>query len=189
MPLQQPDQPTNERPRQMGQFWTVLGTVVGLISLIALIELSPRLSASQESPFLAGDQVPSVVVSNDGYLRVTDVNIVCFAMDMKIAGNTFGFVMVGNGSPPQKKLAPTESYTVSCAPGRFIVAPTSAISQIEVGIVAYYRPWPFTFLQCRKFFRFVGQNDGTKLNWFKQPPNDTGKKFDDFVRQTGTQFP
>jgi hypothetical protein len=128
-------------------------------------------------------------VSNDGYLRVTDVKIACFISTLNLGGNIFNFVMSGTGSPPQQVLAPTETYTVPCSPGRYISAPTSAIRHIEIGVVAYYRPWPFTFLRSRKFFRFEGKNDGTKLNWFKQPPNEIDKQFDEAMRQMGRTFP
>jgi hypothetical protein len=168
----------------------VLGILIGIIGLITLIELFPLLSASQQSPFLARDQVPSVSITNDGYFWVTDVKIACFGMNVKIGGATVGFVMSGEGSPPQAILKPTESYTVSCSDGGILIsAPTNSISQMDVGAVVYYRPWPFTFLRCRRFYRFEGRNDGVKLNWFKEPPNDTDKKFDEFVKHTGMKFP
>ena len=157
-----------------------------MIGLVALIELSPRLSATQEPPFLSGDQIPSVMITNDGYLKVTDVRVICFLFDVNIAGNSFGFMMAGNGSPAQNILEPTVSYTVSCSPGTFIRAPTQAINHVEAGIVTYYRPWPFTVLRSRKFFRFVAHNNGTTLNWFKEPPNDTmEQRFAQFVAENG----
>ena len=70
-----------------------------------------------------------------------------------------------------------------------MMAPASAIKGIDIAVVAYYRPWPFTFLRCRKFFRFEGRNDGAKLNWYKQPPGDIDQSFDAVMKAMKVEFP
>lgn len=160
-------------------------TTAGLVGLVALL---PRLSAAQQSPFISGDQIPSVTVTNDGVVRVTDVKILCFIEDMKVGGSDFHLFVGGLGAPSQNVLGPGEPYTVSCSKGVLLSAPTSTISSIDLCVVAYYRPWPFTLRRSRKFFRFVGRNDGSTLNWFKQPPGDAEEVFDKHLKAKGLQF-
>lgn len=171
----------------------LLLVILSLLGLVTLVELYPRLSASQQPPFYAEDQIPDVTVSNEGYLQVTDVRIGCFILNMKISENTFQDELMWHGSPPQKVLTATESYTVSCwSNGPAVVAPIPSISNIDLVVVTYYRPWPLTFLRFRKFFRFVGRNNGTRLYWVRQPSNGVDKEFDDSIRrfeQRGVRFP
>lgn len=174
------------RSKPMTQFWTILGIMLTAIGLIALIQLSPRLSVSQESPFRANDLMPSVKVTNEGYLRLTDVKVICFIKDLLWGhGNSFNFLLAGNGSPTQKILDPTVSYTVPfLRQGAMNISP-SVVSHIEVGVVVFYRPWPFTFFQSKKFVKFVGQNDGRTIQWFSQPPNGIEKEFNEGIARTG----
>lgn len=182
----------NNSPTNGGRFWTILGIALTAIGLVALIELSPRLSAAQMPPFLAKDAIPSIAISNDGYLQLTDVEAECFAAKMVLAGNNNVYgAMSGSGSPPKKILSPAESFTISCTGhGKtFLDSPISWISHIELDAVTYYRPWPFTFLRRRKFFKFVGENDGSKINWYKQTPDGLAQEYDELVRESRTALP
>src|SRR6267143_1614829 len=149
------------------RFVEILGLFLTALGLVSLIALSPRLSGASQSPFIAGDQIPAFEVKNDGYIQLTDVNVACYARKIKMTvaeiEDTF---TVAN--PPLQVLPKNDSLTLNCTGGSFMMAPASAIKSIDIAVVAYYRPWPFTFLRCRKFFRFEGRNDGTKVNWYKQ---------------------
>ncbi len=188
LPKQRPEQfrDGDEVQNKMSLILTILGLLIGAIGLVALY---PRLSASPQAPFFEGDQVPSFAITNDGYFRLTDIRAVCYMKKLEGLGLTINNALTEIGSPAQNLLRPTETYTIPCATKRFIRAPAAAISNIDLAIVVSYRPWPLPFSRIRKFFRFVAQNDGTRLNWYKQAPENIDKDFDEALRQGHISFP
>jgi len=113
-------------------------------------------------------------------------------MDAEIAGNHLSNMMAGSGSPIQKVLEPGQTYSVSCGEEKstFVNAPESLVSSMTVEAVAIYRPWPFTFFRSRRFFKFLGTNNGAKLNWYKEPPTDSDeRRFDEFIKSFHVPFP
>lgn len=149
------------------------------LSLIALIELFPRLSATASSPTDPDDQLGSsrFTISNDGYLKVTEVTSECFLWKVRVGSAYFSTSTSGALVPPKDTLNPADSLTVPCTRRRLVGAPPPFLQPrliyADLAIVIRYRVWPFTFYRRRKLFRFVarvGQNNS--LIWDKQPVND-----------------
>ncbi len=157
----------------MTQFWTFLGIVLTLIGLIALVELRPRLSVTQEPPLEKGNIIPSFAVKNDGYLQLTDVSVLAFIRNAEGPGiPTFHDATSARafGMGPEKVLEPTQ--TITSRTGINFGVPASAVKEIDLGIIVYYRPWPLTFIESHQIFRFVGHPTGDVLTWYKQVPAD-----------------
>jgi hypothetical protein len=184
------------------QFWTLLGIVIGLISLIALIELFPRLSSAAASPTNPDDILGSskFTVSNDGYLRVIDVMSACFLWNVQFGKSPGPAAHIGSGlvrivQPPQNKLSPTEGYTIPCTPEGNPVIGTSppykiGVNQADLAIVAYYRVWPFTFYRDHRLFRFVAHfGKQGEVTWEKQPAAVLEPDFDRWITEHGGTFP
>src|SRR6266481_7063549 len=120
MPLPQ-SQPTVAKPSRHGLFLAIVGLVLTAIGLVALIELFPRLSASANSPTNPDDPLSSskFTVSNDGYLKVTDVMSACYLWKVRMAqgGRVNTFIDSGMATivrPPENTLKPTEAFTIPC---------------------------------------------------------------------------
>lgn len=116
--------------------------------------------------------MPSFEIKNDGYLQLTDVSAMYVVRNAQGPGigtirNVSAYVE-GNG--PEKVLSPTQ--TITSKPGINFSVPVSAVKEIDVGVIIYFRPWPLTFLKSHKIYRFVGHPTGATLTWYKQPPGD-----------------
>ncbi len=168
----------------------ILGSVLTALLILALIGLAPRLSASQEFTYRAQDPVPLIVIANEGYVPLYDAKVVCFITDTIYGtNNSIEFAIVGNGSPTKKILKPNHHYKAPFSRGSVLVNMASSnISHTEIGVAIYYRPWPFTFLNRRKVFRFVGHNDGKILQWSRQSPSQMEMKFDKAVQSMNLKF-
>src|SRR2546423_15362015 len=106
--------PIAAKPSRHGLFLTILGLVLTATGLVALIELFPRLSAAVTSTTDLDDVLGSSrsTITNDGYLKVTDVVSGCFLWDVTNSrpGAVVHFAsgVVRIAQPPQATLAPTE---------------------------------------------------------------------------------
>jgi hypothetical protein len=182
-------------------FLTILGLVLTAIGLIALIELFPRLSASGSSPSDTNDLLGSsrFTVSNDGYLKITDVVSACFLWKVELEGGGNGKAVV-NGSlsrvvvPPESKLSPTEAITVPCTgPNLFGSTPPFrqwTLAHADLAIVVYYKMWPFTFYQDHRLFRFVARfSKEGEVVWEKQPAAALEPAFGHYIAQHGGVLP
>lgn len=188
-PQSQETRATDGKPKLMGQFWTILGTVVGLIGLIALIELSPRLTGASQPPFREEDRIPAFTVTNDGYLKVTKLRATCFFNQINTTAMTATHMGFG-GMASADELMPGENFSFRCGSnGVNFLAPVPMIKSMDVAVVLWYRPWPFTFLRSRKFLRFEGVNTGSKIEWYKQPQGTIEKDYDEFCKITGEKPP
>jgi hypothetical protein len=166
----------------MTLFLTILGLVIGLISLITVIELFPRLSVSPEPPTEEGNIIPYFSVKNDGYLQLTDVEVACFVWNAHGKGMpNFHNIMSAksSGAGPEKKLPPTQTLTSRC--GINFILPPQAVDEIDLGIILYFRPWPLTLFRSRRVFRFKAQPTANGLNWYKQASGDLEKALDEFL--------
>jgi hypothetical protein len=188
-------------PKRQTQTWTMLGVGIGLMSLVALIELFPRLSATASSPTDLDDPLSSsrFTVSNDGYLKVTDVMSACFMwkVEMEFGGRPnihMGRNLARIVQPPESNLSPMEGLTVPCT-GNKLMASLSpyvqpVITYANLAIVVYYRAWPFTFYRDHRLFRFVA-NFGKhgEITWEKQPAAELEQDYNRFIKQHGGTFP
>lgn len=155
----------------MTLFLTILGLVIGAISLITVIELFPRLSASPTAPFDLGSQFASFQISNDGYLPVSDLKFGCFIWKAKIMGTAFERVTTNSSLyPTLPKLNVGDSYTIDCR--HLIYGPPQTIQSLDMAIFLHYRPWPWPFSLIRRtrVFRFTASPGANSMNWYKQPP-------------------
>jgi hypothetical protein len=83
--------------------------------------------------------------------------------------------MTQTSSPPEQKLGPADGYTVPCDMTPFV--DHSRLSENDIALVVYYRPWPFTLFQSYKLFRFAG-HPSSDLNYTiyeQQPSSDLGR--------------
>ena len=197
-----PQPPIHNGSKPQTQIWTILAIVVGLISLAALITLFPRLSASASPPTDLNDSLGSTkfTVSNDGYLKITDVVSACFLWNVQMGGFpgptanlTSGVVKLAR--PNESRLDPAESFTIPCTNEGKPMFDTSEHQGLKLGkadlaIVAYYRVWPFTFYRGHRLFRFVAHvgNQG-EVSWEKQPASVLEPDFENWIAIHGGHFP
>jgi hypothetical protein len=201
VPHQPSQQPIPIVAKSQAKFWTILGVLIGAVSLIALIELAPRLSATANSPTDSDDQLSSskFTVSNDGYLKVTEVMSACFLwkVDLGPSGKPnayFTSSMARIAQPPESKLAPLEGFTVPCTGNKLVgvSAPyvQPVLNRADLAIVVYYRAWPFTFYRDHRLFRFVAKmGKRNEVVWEKQPAAILEPDFDGFIKTHGGTFP
>lgn len=155
----------------------IISVLIGAVGLVALVELFPRLSTTATSTTDLDDVLGSskFAVTNDGYLKVTDVASTCFLWNVKIGGHNMREDLVRIVRPKNLDLEPGETFTVQCTPtGNPIIRALPPddvlrVTKADVAIVVYYRPWPFSFHRHR-LFRFVATfaKNGT-VTWEKQP--------------------
>jgi hypothetical protein len=192
-PRQSP--PTNQVvPKRQTQLWTKLGIIIGIISLIALIELFPRLSASGSAPLDPNSQLSSsrFTVTNDGYLPLTDVTSACFLWKVDEGGFHIHSSMARVVQPPESRLGADESFTVPCTSEKMFVTPGRplTITQADLAIAVYYRPWPLTFLRLHKLLRLVARiGKQSEVVWDRQPADVLEKDYDMFIQEHGGTFP
>jgi len=177
-PIAAQSQPPNSHAKRPTRAWTLLGLLLTALGLITLIELFPRLSSSASPPLDLSNQLASsrFTVTNDGYLKVTDVMSSCFLWKLVEGGLTADSSVARVVAPPESTLRPTEGYTVPCTNEQMFG--TSApfwlsLKSADVAIVVYYRAWPFTFYRTHRLFRFVariGRNGD--VVWDKQPTTE-----------------
>jgi hypothetical protein len=193
--------PTNPTSKKTTQFWTFLGLAIGVIGLLSLIQLFPRLSSVANPPTDRDDPLLSsrFVVSNDGYTKVTDVMAACFLWRARMTEGGQGYTTAEDTlfqvvRPPENNLRPTEALTVPCTPIRLAVAPAPfrppLLAKADLAIVVYYRVWPFTFYRDHRLFRFVAntQKNGEVI-WEKQPAESLETDYDRFIANHGGTFP
>jgi hypothetical protein len=155
----------------MSLFLTILGLIIGSISLITVIELFPRLSATPTAPFDHGSQFASFQVSNDGYLRVGDVEVGCFIWRARMFNADFQNVLTNSTLLPKlDQLNVGDSYTIDCR--NLVYGPPQTIQRLDLAIFVHYRPWPWPFSLIRRtrVFRFTASPGVNGMNWYKQPP-------------------
>lgn len=195
-------QPIPAKSSRHGLFLTILGLVLTAIGLVALIELFPRLSATASSPTDLNDPLTSskFAISNDGYLRVTEVTSACFLwrVEMASAGRSSPNIHFTDGlaevaKPPESRLNPTEAFTVPCTGSQILgsSAPYAQpiLARADLAIVVYYRPWPFTFYRDRRMFRFVSHaGKQGEITWEKQPSGALEPDFDKSWTEKNGEF-
>lgn len=193
--------PTVAKAKNRGLLLTVLGLLLGAISTVTLVELVPRLSATASPPTNPSDPLSSsqFTVSNDGYLKVTDVMSACFMWKVEMGNGPIPNVRMNDilariVQPPENKLSPTEGFTVPCTGGRLVGSSPPymppMLRRADLAIVVYYRAWPFTFYRDHRLFRFVaniGKNG--EITWEKQPSDDLEPDYDAFIKDHGGTFP
>lgn len=161
---------SDNRKQKLQHISTIVGIVLTLIGLITLIELYPRLSAASQPPYDSRDLVPTFAVTNDGYLPLSDVLFACYIW--KTSFNTKHLALDDVSISPVGKVSsfkPTDPITLPCKLKMTI--PTKLVQSMDIGIIAQFRIWPTPFRSI-KVFRFIGTNDGEKIIWRKQPPNE-----------------
>jgi len=166
----------------------VIATIVAILSLLSLVVFLPRLSASATPPLDPNNQLASsrFTITNDGYLKVTEVIAACFIWRVKEArDNQITSSLAQVVHPPEGQLQPTEGYTVPCAP-EGTVQPIP-LRSADLALVAYYRPWPCVFLRQHKLFRFVAHIAANgSVTWDKQPTSpEIEAAFDEFMQSHG----
>jgi hypothetical protein len=188
--MQEPSQLSIAKPSKHGLFLTIAGLFLTTIGLVALIELFPRLSAAATPTTNLDDIFGSskFTVTNDGYLKVTDVVSGCFLWNIEITSGA-GSVhqqrdLVTTVSPPAKTLYPTEGFTTPCTSEDHSLIESNRplrVTEADLAIVVSYRAWPFTFHKGRRFFRFVA-NFGKQgeVTWEKQPAEGLETDFDKY---------
>jgi hypothetical protein len=166
---------------------TIIGVALGLLSLVTWVELFPRLSATPTAPFEVGNQFASFQVSNEGYLRITDLRFACFLWSAKIRAIEFKGVFSNIGEVPQ--LGVGDAATIDCK--AIVNEPPQVITELDMAIVASYRPWPwpFSILRRRKVFRFTAKPGNGQMNWYKQPPDDLMAALDAAIQQSNERHP
>jgi hypothetical protein len=155
---------------------TILGLVIGAISLITLIELFPRLSASYEPPFDITNAVPAFSIKNEGYFAVNSVEPACFIWKLKSqTGLSFerAWSQGNRDMGIVDSLSPTQTTTISCGIGWQM--PATTIQEFDLAVIVYFRPWPLTFIRQKKVFRFVAHQGKDGLIFHKQPPEPLEK--------------
>jgi hypothetical protein len=171
----------------LGISLAVAGLIVGLITWI---ELFPRLSPGAD---LGGDASSALdssrfAITNDGYFRLTDVTAACFLWRVKIGPQKLNNNFVANIAPREGILKVSEAMTVPCSTPRHfqIVGPSGpmGLTQADLGIVIYYRPWPLTIWRLHRMFRFVARFDdkGKIIAWDRQPAGDMEADFEEAVK-------
>lgn len=198
-PQQSP--PTVAKSGRHGILLTAVGLVLTAIGLVALIELFPRLSVAASSPTDPDDQLTSskFTVSNDGYLKVTNIMAACFMWKVELGpmGKPNAHIRDSLASliqPPESMLRPTEGFTVPCTGSHFVGASPPYIQPVinfaDLAIVVYYRVWPFTFYRDHRLFRFVADVEKEKaIVWEKQPAAILEPDFDKWITEHGGVFP
>jgi len=170
--------PIAAKPSKHGLFLGLAGLVLTAIGLVALIELFPRLSATATPPTNLDRPLESsrFTITNDGYVKVTDVSSLCFLWKVTLGSVRFQSGTVEIVKPPEAKLSPTESMTVPCSSEkmRLVGSPPPyrqpRLTEGDLAIVVYYRVWPFTFYRDRRLFRFAARfGEHGEITWEKQP--------------------
>ncbi len=190
-------QPMAAKPSKHALILTIAGLVLAAIGLVTLIELFPRLSTTATPPTDSYHVLTSstFTITNDGYLRVTDVMAACYLWRVDQGDVHFRNTgIIRAVAPLEGKLAPTEGYTVPCSKEDFVTstAPSKPIpmTHADLAIIVYYRPWPFTILRTRRLFRFIGRfGEGGQVAWDKQPADQLEPDFDKWIEMHGGTFP
>jgi hypothetical protein len=181
--------------RHIGTVLTAIGLIVGLVTLI---ELSPRLTPGATLPTDRNDPLSSsrFTVTNDGYLPLTDVHAACFVWKAKFRTEMGGIINFNSSfsniaSPRENRLPISEGLTIPCMARSPIGTPSGPphLTQADLALAVYYRPWPIWFLRCHHLYRFVarfGSNEEI-VGWDKQPADVLTPDFDKFMEWRNTQ--
>jgi len=172
-----------ERPSRTGTVLTLIGLAVGLLSLLSLIELLPRLSVQASEPLslLVPDAfATSFALTNDGYTSLLNVRVGCYVHSFTDSlHNTMERVIDYRYWPPAKDLLAGETETFPC---RFGGTFGGEVGQADITIVARYSPWRFGFVRRTALFRFVAnRTPGRKLSWHRQPVSEIREELDGFI--------
>jgi hypothetical protein len=158
-------------PSQSKFDWTTwTGLAIGALGLIlATIGLRPKPAASYSPPTDPARLLSSqFMISNDGYLQLSDVHAICYIEKADPPGVTVYGIVIRAVSPGNATLAPSDAFTVPCDP-KPVQMIQNPVQHADLAIVVTYRPWPFTFIRQRRFFRFVSRRDGDTISWDRQP--------------------
>lgn len=154
----------------------MLGLLLTALGLISLIGLRPRASVSSSPPTDSDDWLRSqFTVTNDGYLQLNDVHAICFIWRAKTGSAEITDDAVRAAGPANPNLPPGQSFTVPCERSQSFSSPYRSI---DLAVVLAYRPWPFTFIRQRQFFRFVARLDNETVTWDRQPSAALEHEFD-----------
>jgi hypothetical protein len=192
-----PNQPTPPASQRQIRFVEGLALFLTALGLIALIELWPRPTPGASLPTNISDQLSSsrFTITNDGYLRLTDVKAACFMWKLQYGGRvtvnmpgSFSNIV----SPPESILQTSEGLTVPCtaiAPFTYADNSVPILKEADLAIAFYYRPWPIPFLRCHRLFRFVARfnEKGEIVGWDKQPAKILEPDFEKFMEWRKTQ--
>ncbi len=172
---QQP--PLIPQPPSSKSFWKkvpkwIYGCFSFLLACLAVVGLLPHLSASASPPSDLDNILNSqFTVSNDGPLKLTHVRTGCFVWNTSIfppGPNGAHAVYLDNPYGDVSDLASSDSVTVPCSDKRFMTF--GNVFGADIAIVVYYHPWPFTFIDSNRIFRFVSRRTRSSVTWDKQPP-------------------
>lgn len=149
--------------------WRVfLGVGVFLGFWSAFFSLLPSISVSPSTPSNpSAVMTTSFTLSNDGYLSLVDVKIVCGVNSINFRGGG-GIQGIGFTTPrlAANKLEPNEKYTFSC---EFILNEDAPIVSADIVILVSYQP-SFLFWRQTSKHRFIThRTSGGRLRWFHQP--------------------
>jgi hypothetical protein len=120
------------------------------LSLLSIPSVIPRLSVAPSSSPSYSSRV-QFTISNDGFLKASDVHAGCFLWRVH---NANGSLIANDLSPwysEPEELPSPDGWTIDCD------LLTQKLDVVDLAIAVYYRPWPFTFLRIHKLFRFVGR--------------------------------
>jgi hypothetical protein len=153
---------------------TVLGVLVGVLSLI------PRLSVTPSDPTLSTNPFSSsFTITNTGYVPLRDVGVTMFPFEINSGTTT---LFDEKNRPPLKyqdleglttqpwehhELPLDERFTITL--GQLINSGDDSLKGADIALVVHFKPW-FIPWKSQRQFRFVTrrQQNGAFL-WFSQP--------------------
>src|SRR5882724_2084085 len=134
-----------------GQFWKRIGSVLAIaVGLLTVIQFRPRPTPGATPPTGLDELASSrFTITNEGYIKFTDVKAVCFLWDVRFRMNPSSLTnsLENIISPPESILETGETLTVPCTLANPIHHTSGVPFQLrkaDLAIVVYYRPWPFT---------------------------------------------
>jgi hypothetical protein len=149
------------------------------LSLLSILSLIPRLSVTPSSSPNYSNRV-RFTISNDGPLRTSDVRAGCFLWRVQFGNGDVDADYLSPWYLEPEELRSPDGWTIDCS------LPGSNLVSIDLAIVVYYRPWPFTFLRFHKLFRFVGRptSDLKGTIYDRQPSAPLENDFNELLKST-----
>jgi hypothetical protein len=168
---------TTESVKKELNFLEIVGLSLTVLGLLGLIGLRPRPSVSSSPPTDSDGWLRSrFTVTNDGYLQLNDVHAICFIWKARTTSSPeIDDDAVRAVDFPHLVLPPGQSLTVPCERTRSF---GYSFKGVDLAVVLSYRPWPFTFLHQRRFFRFVARLNNETVVWDREPSADLEHEFD-----------
>lgn len=150
------------------------GLVLTIVSAVTIVELFPHLTVTREPAIEEQNRIPSFAIRSDGYLAVRRMELTSYLFDLETsqgfrATNSMAF---RNNLQKPADLEPGQTATVD--PGQR----AAGVFRKVIGIIVSFRPWPFWFWHSRKYYRYVGQPQGDKL---EQPSGDIRQEVDQSI--------